>query len=100
MRGHARGKTWLICTTCRNGSASGGGGGGGQHRARSPPRAILYSALTVPCRPIHKSLHAKEVFRLVVQFRVHISRMRTPTGLRTSHVAANSKCATLYYVRI
>ena len=29
MRGHARGKTWLICTTCRNGSASGGGGGGG-----------------------------------------------------------------------
>ena len=41
-----------------------------------------------------------EAFKLVVQFRVHISHMRTSTGLRTSHVAANSKVATLYDVRI
>ena len=36
-----------------------------------------------------------EVFRLVVQRRVQISRMSTPTGLRTNDVAANNKCHSL-----
>ena len=36
---------------------------------------------------------------LVAQFRGQILT-HTPTGLQTSHVAANSKCATVYDVHI
>ena len=37
---------------------------------------------------------------LVAQYQGHISRIRTSIGLRMSHVAAKSKCATVYDVHI
>ena len=55
----------------------------------------LYSNPPAHAWKVNKLLTV-QVFRLVVQFRVHISRRRTPTG--PSHVAANSNCATPYDV--
>ena len=74
MCAHARGND-LAYLYSRAGMAQLVGGGGGQRRARSPPRAILYSALTVtvPCRPITTRY-------------MYLVPTITPTRMRTSRL--------------